>query len=127
MTEPLQTVLVVTDDHPMTSEIAYAFPDEVTVSFAEDAREALQLMRETTPSVVIMDIRTGSAGGYGLSRDMAADDRLRDVPRFILLERREDSWLAKQAGATLSRVMPMPNEELVEEALALTSGLSVSH
>jgi len=127
MTEPSQTVLVVGDDRSTISEIAYAFPDEVTVSFAGDAREALQLMRETIPSVVIMDIRTGSAGGYGLARDMVANDRLRNVPRFILLERPQDSWLAKQAGATLSRVLPIPNDELVEEALALASGVTGSH
>ena len=127
MAESSQTILVVSDDHPMSSEIAYAFPDEVTVSFAGDAREALQLMRETVPSVVIMDIRTGSAGGYGLARDMAANDRLRNVPRFILLERRQDSWLAEQAGATLCRVMPIPNDELVEEALALASGVTGSN
>ncbi|CAN5514948.1 hypothetical protein BH20ACT23_BH20ACT23_19100 [soil metagenome] len=127
MAEPLQTVLVVDDDRSMISELAYAFPDEVTVSFAEDAREALRLMRETTPSVVIMNIRTGSAGGYGLSRDMVANDRLRNVPRFILLERPEDSWLAKQAGATLCRVLPISPEELVEEALALASRVATSH
>ena len=127
MTEPPQTVLVVGDDPPLSSGIVYAFPDEVTVMFAEDAREALQLMRETTPSVVIMEIRTGSAGGYGLSRDMLANDRLRNVPRFILLERRQDSWFEKQAGATLCRVMPIPTDELVEEALALASGVTTSH
>ncbi|MGH2775108.1 MAG: response regulator [Actinomycetota bacterium] len=126
MTGPL-TVLVVSDDHSMSSEVAFAFPDDVTVLFAKDAREALQLMRETIPSVVIMDIRTGSAGGYGLSRDMAANDRLRNVPRFILLERRQDSWLAKQAGATLCRVMPIPKDELVEEALTLASEVTISH
>ncbi len=125
MTKPSQTVLVVSDDRSST-EFAYAFPDEVTVSFAEDAREALQLMRKTTPSIVIMEIRTGSAGGYGLSRDMVANDRLRNVPRFILLERPQDSWLAKQAGATLCRVMPIPTDELVEEALALASGVTTS-
>jgi len=127
MAEPSQTVLVVGDDPPLSSVIAYAFPDGVAVSFAEDAREALLLMRETTPSVVIMEIRTGSAGGYGLSRDMVANDRLRNVPRFILLERPQDSWLAKQAGATLCRVMPIPNDELVEEALALASEVTTSH
>jgi CheY-like chemotaxis protein len=127
MAEQSKTVLVVSDDHAMCSEITYAFPDAVTVSFAHDAREALQVLRETIPSVVIMDIRTGSAGGYGLARDMAANDRLRNVPRFLLLERSQDSWLAKQAGATLSRVMPIPNDELVEEALALAFGVPGSH
>jgi len=121
MTEGSLSVLVVTDHRPLSSQIAYAFPEGVAVSFATDANEARRMMRETTPSVVVMDIRTGNAGGYGLSRDMVADARLSDVPRLVLLERHQDSWLAKQAGATRYRVMPISDEELVEEALALAS------
>lgn len=127
MIESSKSVLVVGDAPSTSSEIAYAFSDEVSVSFAEDAREAWQLMRKTIPSVVIMDMRAGSAGGYGLARDMAANNRLRDVPRFILLERRQDSWLAKQAGANLFRVRPIPADELAELALSLASGEGVSH
>ena len=121
MTERSQTVLVVSDRPPLSPEIAYAFPDEVTVLFAVDASEAMRQMSEITPSVVVTDIRTGNAGGYGLSLEMSANERLRAVPRLILLERRQDSWLAQQAGATRYRVMPMADDELVEEALSLAS------
>jgi PleD family two-component response regulator len=121
MTERSQTVLVVSDRPPLSPEIAYAFPDEVTVLFAVDASEAMRQMSEITPSVVVTDIRTGNAGGYGLSLEMSANERLRAVPRLILLERHQDSWLAQQAGATRYRVMPMADDELVEEALSLAS------
>ncbi|MGH2698227.1 MAG: response regulator [Actinomycetota bacterium] len=121
MTGPSLTVLVVSDDPHLSSEITYAFPDDVSVSFALNAREALPLMGESIPSVVVVDIRTGSAGGYGLSRDMSANDRLHDIPRLMLLERAQDSWLAKQAGATEYLVKPVPNDELVARALALNS------
>jgi PleD family two-component response regulator len=121
MTERSQTVLVVSDRPPLSPEIAYAFPDEVTVLFAVDASEAMRQMSEITPSVVVTDIRTGNAGGYGLSLEMTANERLRAVPRLILLERHQDSWLAQQAGATRYRVMPMADDELVEEALSLAS------
>jgi CheY-like chemotaxis protein len=126
MTEGTQTVLLVGDRPPQSREIAYAFPNDVTVLFARDANEALRLMHETIPSVVVTEIRSGSAGGYGLLRDMAANERLRDVPRLILLERRQDSWLAAQAGATSYRVMPTTDEELVEEVLALVQKAGIS-
>jgi DNA-binding response OmpR family regulator len=121
MTERSQTVLVVSDRPPLSPGIACAFPDDVTVLFAIDATEAMQLMSEISPSVVVADIRTGNAGGYGLSREMAANERLREIPRLILLERRQDSWLARQAGATRYRVMPISGDELVEEVLLLAS------
>jgi CheY-like chemotaxis protein len=121
MTERSQTVLVVSDRPPLSPGIAYAFPDEVTVLFARDASEAMKLMSEIPPSVVVTDIRTGSAGGYGLSREMAANEQLRRIPRLILLERRQDSWLAQQAGAARFRVMPISDDDLVEEVLLLAS------
>ena len=126
MTEGAQTVLIVGDRLLLSRETAYAFPDDVTVFFASDANEALRRMQEVIPSVVVADIRAGSSGGYGLLRDMAATERLREVPRLILLERRQDSWLAAQAGATSYRVMPITDEELVEEALALLPKAGIS-
>ena len=127
MTERSQTVLVVSDRPPLSPEIAYAFPDDVTVLFAVDASEAMRLMTEVTPSVVVSDIRTGNAGGYGLSREMTANERLQAVPRLILLERRQDSWLAQQAGATRYRVMPISDDEVVKEALSLASEVAAPH
>jgi DNA-binding response OmpR family regulator len=121
MAESSHVILVVSDDPHLSTEIAYAFPDDVTVSFAANAREALKAMNEAIPSVVIADIRTGSAGGYGLSREMSASSRLSAVPCLMLLERAQDSWLSKQAGAAEYLVKPVPADELVERALALAS------
>jgi len=121
MAESSPVILVVSDDPHLSAEFAYAFPDDVTVSFSPNAREALVSMSEIIPSVVIADIRTGSAGGYGLSREMSADDRLKAVPRLMLLERAQDSWLSKQAGATDYVVKPVPANELVQRALGLAS------
>jgi CheY-like chemotaxis protein len=127
MTERSQTVLVVGDRPPLSPEIAYAFPDDVAVLFVADAGEAMQLMSEIAPSVVVTDIRTGNAGGYGLACEMAANERFREIPRLILLERQQDSWLAQQAGATRHRVMPISGDDLVEEVLSLASKAAAPH
>jgi DNA-binding response OmpR family regulator len=121
MAESSPLILVVSDDPHLTAEFVYAFPEDVTVAFAPNARAALSTMSETIPSLVIADIRTGSAGGYGLSREMSATDRLKAVPKLMLLERAQDSWLSKQAGATDYVVKPIPADELVERALDLAS------
>ncbi|MGH2749989.1 MAG: hypothetical protein ACRDK3_03825 [Actinomycetota bacterium] len=126
MTKSSLAVLVVSDDPHLSSEIVYAFPDHVGVSFAHDAREAWSSMSDFVPSIVVLDLRAGSAGGYGLARDMEANDRLRAVPRLILLERPQDGWLAGQAGASAYRVKPIPTDELVEETLALAAGAAPS-
>jgi DNA-binding response OmpR family regulator len=117
---PIQ-FLVVSDDPRLREEARYAFPAGVDVVLATDAREAWKLLGTGTPSAVIIDIQTGSAGGFGLRRDMSQDPRLREVPTLMLLERVQDAWLARQAGATAYLTKPVDAGELVAESLALLS------
>jgi CheY-like chemotaxis protein len=76
-------------------------------------------MREDAPDAAIVDIHTGSAGGYGLAKDMSQEPRLSKVPVLMLLERAQDTWLARQAGAALIKVKPVSSADLVREALAM--------
>ncbi|MDQ3784961.1 MAG: response regulator [Actinomycetota bacterium] len=119
--EPLK-VVVVTGDEQVQEEVRFGFPTGVEVSILRDAREAWEWMHDKTPSVAIMDIQTGSAGGFGLARDMAQDPKLAAVPVLMLIERRQDEWLAEQAGATSHRIKPVDADDLVAEVLSLAGG-----
>ena len=118
MAEPLR-VLVVTGDEQVQEEVRFGFPTGVEVSLSSDAREAWEWMHDKTPSVAIVDIQTGSSGGFGLARDMAQDPKLAAVPILMLIERRQDEWLAEQAGAAYHCIKPVDADELVAEVLAL--------
>ena len=52
---------------------------------------------------------------------MSQSPRLRDVPTLMLLERVQDAWLAREAGATAYLTKPVDAGELVTETLALLS------
>ena len=119
-------LLLVSDDERLRSEVANALSGDYSVRIAADSREASRLMGRFTPSAVVVDIRTGSAGGVGLVRDMKQDGRLQDVPTLMLLERPQDTWLAKTAGADLVRTKPISIEELLRDvsSLAATSAAS---
>ncbi len=119
--EPLK-VLVVTGDEQVQEEVRFGFPKGVEVSILSDAREAWEWMHDKTPSVAIVDIQTGSAGGFGLARDMAQDPKLAAVPILMLIERRQDEWLAEQAGATSHRIKPVDADALVGEVLTMAGG-----
>jgi DNA-binding response OmpR family regulator len=118
---PLETisVLVVSDDARVGEEIGYGSPSSVKAEIVADSRAAWSKLQQLTPQVVVVDIQTGSAGGYGLARDMRADTRFSDTPILMLLERDQDGWLAKQAGATLWRTKPVEVSTLVGEVLSL--------
>jgi DNA-binding response OmpR family regulator len=104
---PPRHLLVVTDDPSVRDELQFGLSTESEVLLAIDAREAKIKMSETVPLAVVVDLQTGSEGGFSLARDMADDQRLAQVPIILLLERPQDAWLAKQAGAAAYLVKPV--------------------
>ena len=115
-------VLVVSDDPAVRDEMRYGAPDGVEVSFALDSRQAIEAMLKAAPSVVVVDLQTGSAGGYNLAKRMSQTRSLSKVPVLMLLERPQDAWLARQSGAARVRVKPVDAASLIEQTLELVSG-----
>jgi DNA-binding response OmpR family regulator len=112
-------VLVVTDDPLVREEARYGFPAGVTVSFAVDARDAERALESERPTVVVVDMQTGNAGGFALAKQMSESSALADVPVLILLQRPQDAWLAKAAGAAAHRTKPLAPGGLSRALLAL--------
>jgi DNA-binding response OmpR family regulator len=110
-------LLVVTDDQRVREELRYALPTGVGARFAMDARSAWKELQTRVPTVMVVDIQTGSAGGYGLTKDMGTRPEFAKVPVIMLLERAHDSWLAKQAGAVSFVCKPVPAASLVRECM----------
>ena len=99
MAEADKVVVVVTDDSDLREDTVYSFPPGFEVLVADDARHALRIMSERQPALAIVDIQTGSAGGFNLAREMNQVGNLADVPVLMLIERPQDSWLAGESGA----------------------------
>lgn len=114
-------VLVVSDDEQIRNEAEFGFPTGVEISTVTDSREASLRMKTEVPNVLIVDIRTGSAGGFGLLRDMSQRATQHGIPVLMLVEREQDEWLARQAGASRVRIQPIESSELVAETLSLIS------
>jgi CheY-like chemotaxis protein len=114
-------VLVVSDDARVREEARFGFPPEATVTFAIDTRQASPALEGQRPSIVVVDMQTGNAGGYAMARNIAETSRLARVPVLILLERDHDAWLAKAAGATAYRTKPLHPGQLARDATALAA------
>lgn len=119
MPSDARCVLLVSRDATLREDATYSFPSEFEVLVADDARDAIRVVGSRTPDIAIVDIRTGSSGGFNLTREMQNIGSLRDVPVLMLLERRQDGWLAEQAGAQRWRTKPVEGTDLVQEALSL--------
>jgi DNA-binding response OmpR family regulator len=113
-------VLVVSDDPQVREQARFGFSNEVEVELAREARDAWSnLSGSELPDVVVVDLQTGSAGGFSLAKQMRENRRLADIPILVLLEREADGWLARKSGAEAWRVKPLGGAELVRETLAL--------
>jgi CheY-like chemotaxis protein len=121
--EPTSTlrVLVVSDDPLIREEAEFGFPIGVEIEFANDAREAFQMIEKRVPEVLVVDIQTGSAGGFSLATEIHQRAKMRDIPILMLLERSQDAWLADQAGANRHRVKPLETHNLVADVLELAA------
>jgi DNA-binding response OmpR family regulator len=115
----VKRIVVVTDDPRVADEARYGFAPDLEIEVFGDPREALASMARAAPAAAVVDLRRGNAGGFALARDMHQNERLKEVPILMLLERDQDSWLAKQAGADAIRTKPVGAAELVADTLAL--------
>lgn len=116
---PATPLLLVTDDGHLRDELADAFSSDYSVRIAADAVDAERQLSHFTPALAVVDMRTGNAGGFALVRDMRQDGRLTDVPVLMLIERPQDLWLARTAGADVVRTKPVTVEQLLDEARSL--------
>lgn len=116
---PTRGVLVVTDDPTLQREAELAFPSDFDVVTVSDARGAWKELQAWTPAALVVDLLAGSAGGFALGSDMSQDTRLREIPIVMLLDRHQDEWLARRAGAAATRTKPVEPFELVATTLAL--------
>ena len=113
-------VMVVSEDPRVREEARYGLARGWTTSFADDSVDAWRSLERERPSLVVVDLQTGNSGGYALARDMAESSRLRGTPILILLERRQDAWLAGRAGASAFLVKPLRPGELARSAAELS-------
>lgn len=112
-------VLVVSEEQTTRDNAHVIFPPGTEVVTARDAREAWALLHEGLPDVVVVTLQSGSAGGFALARDMSQVEDFADIPVVMLLDRDQDAWLARTAGAAKVLRRPVPPDVLAEEVLAL--------
>ncbi|QJY48506.1 response regulator transcription factor [Pseudonocardia broussonetiae] len=76
--------------------------DITVVAEAEDGHAAVRLARDTTPDVVLMDIRMPGTDGLEAARQIVADPRLSAVRVVMLTTFAEDAYIfdAIRAGAS---------------------------
>jgi CheY-like chemotaxis protein len=78
--------ILVVDDNPLNLALASYIlkSDGYVIDEAVDADDAQKLLRQTTPDLILMDIALPGMDGLTLTRQLKADERLKNVPIVAL-------------------------------------------
>jgi chemosensory pili system protein ChpA (sensor histidine kinase/response regulator) len=108
------TVLLVEDHTDSRQMYAEFLRMQFTVVEAADGVNALEVMEETCPDVVVTDLTLPRMDGFELLRRMKADARLKDVPVIALsgFSGADHEARAREAGSSLVLQKPCLPDDL---------------
>lgn len=127
-TAPPLRVLVVDDQALFREALAtlLSVRDEVeVVGEAGDGHEALRLVAETAPDVVLMDLHMPVLDGIAATRRLRVEHPEVQVLALTTFDDDEDVFAALRAGAVGYLLKDVASERLVEALLAAARGESV--
>ena len=127
MSDPVRVVLA--DDHPMFREgLRFTLgrePGVVVVGEAADGSDALRLVAELDPDVVVMDLAMPGVGGLAASRELAERGARTRVLVLTMSEDDETVFAALRAGAAGYLVKGADPAQVVSAVRAVAGGHAV--
>jgi DNA-binding response OmpR family regulator len=119
-------VLLVSPDHEsrammrlIVRSIERAVGSPLRFLEASDGEEGARTGLRARPDAIVADEIASRAGGFALARALRGDPDPYDGPIVILLERRQDAWLARWSGADAWFVKPVDPFEVADRLLEL--------
>jgi AraC-like DNA-binding protein/FixJ family two-component response regulator len=120
------TFLVVDDDSAIlsmhTDLLRDEFPDS-TILVAHNGLDALKLMRESRPDLLLLDLMMPEMDGFAVMRAMQEDQRLRGIPTMVLsaheLTQQDMIHMDKNVAAVMGKGLFTAQETLAHIASVL--------
>ena len=87
-----------------------------SVKTAEDGQEALKILRNVVPAVVILDVMMPGMSGFDLCQVIKRNERLERVPVIFLTAKGspQDYRTGMESGAVVYMVKPFSPEKLLQ-------------
>jgi len=99
------------------------------VLVAKDGMDAMQVLQQLTPDIILTDIEMPRMDGFGLARNIRDDVRTANTPLIMISSRTADKHqnLAKEIGVDAFFGKPVQDEELMSKVNELLAGQSTKH
>jgi chemosensory pili system protein ChpA (sensor histidine kinase/response regulator) len=117
----LPTVMVVDDSLTVRKITGRLLAREgYQVLIAKDGVEALEQLLDVVPDVMLVDIEMPRMDGFDLTRNIRADERLKNIPIIMITSRTADKHRTYAFEIGVNHYLGKPYQE--EELLALVAG-----
>jgi DNA-binding response OmpR family regulator len=110
--ERRKTILICDDEPALRELIRASMDDGFEFAEASDGVIAMELAREVTPDVVILDLMLPRLSGLEVLARLNADEQLKDVPVLVITAWNETREDVLAAGADEFVTKPFDPEEL---------------
>ncbi len=123
-------ILVVDDSLTMRKVLGRLLEREgFEVLVAKDGLDAMQLLQETTPDVILTDIEMPRMDGFGLARNIRDDVRTANTPLIMISSRTADKHqnLATEIGVDAFFGKPVQDDELISKVNELLASKRILH
>lgn len=115
-------VLLIEDEPNIIEAIRFILSREGwRVDTHSNGEDAVSIVREKTPDVVILDVMLPGRSGYDILREMREDPAMTDLPVLMLTARGQsrDREMAERAGVSRFMTKPFSNSEVLDAVRAL--------
>jgi putative two-component system response regulator len=110
-------VIIAVDDDPAVLRIieAQLTRHDYLVKTASSGEDALLMLRDVTPAVLILDVMMEGISGYDLCSVVKREERLKDVPVIFLTSKGtpQDFKTGHELGAVIYMVKPLKADRLL--------------
>ncbi|MEN8659070.1 response regulator [Marivita sp.] len=117
-------VLLIEDEPNIIEAISFILSrDGWTVKTHSNGADAVEMVKERRPDVVILDVMLPGKSGYDILRELRDDPEVEGLPVLILTARGQtkDREIAERAGCDAFMTKPFSNADVLETVRALAA------
>lgn len=114
----MKKILIVDDEPNIVMSLEYTFKkNNFEVFIARDGQEALDILENAQPNIIILDIMMPNVDGYNTLEQIKKDDRLKETKVIFLSAKNKEKDIEKglSLGADLYMTKPFSVKKLVEQ------------
>lgn len=118
-------ILIIEDEKDIRQLITFTLQYAgYQVVAGKDGQEAVELVKQEMPDLILMDVRMPRLDGYGACRIIKADEATKHIPVAFLSAKGQDSEIEKgfEVGANEYLLKPFTPTELIDRVKTLLAG-----